>query len=62
MDLPKCGRCAFRGRRPENVCEVSKKNLIQPTISINGVVYTAKHEHMRRSVFAGGDNIDKLVS
>jgi hypothetical protein len=24
VDLPKCGRCAFRGRRPENVSFLKK--------------------------------------
>lgn len=58
VDLPKCGRCAFRGSRPENV-----RFPMRIYSHFNLRSYTlAKFGHMCRSVFASGDDIDELVS
>lgn len=38
VDLPKCERCAFRGRRPENVCFFNTVSEHLIAILINGAV------------------------
>lgn len=62
VDLPKCGRCAFRGRRPENVRFFKTIYEYFIAISIDGVCTLAKHEHVRRPVYAGGGDMYELVS
>jgi hypothetical protein len=39
VDLPKCERCAFRGRRPENVCFLKTVSAELIAISTNGAVH-----------------------
>jgi hypothetical protein len=57
VDLPKCGRCGFRGRRHENVS--ISENCLRGVYSY--CTHLAKYGHVRRSVFAGGDDISEMV-